>query len=234
MHDTAYEIGRLFFSSYVRERAVIVDIGAYNVNGSLREFCPKAALYIGLDVSAGPGVDVVISPDAPLPIASNSVDVVVASSVFEHDAFFWQSFLEMARIMRPEGVLYISAPSNGKYHRYPVDNWRFYPDCGNALVRWATKNGHELTMIESFMAERKNDLWNDFVAIFKKGAAPIDAAAVKFLSDGIRCTNAWRIGEPKVRFYREATEDMMLVRDLMREVQELRAEIARNKPRDLC
>ena len=226
MHDTAYEIGHFFFDFYVRERALIVDIGAYNVNGSLRDFCPKAARYVGLDVAAGPGVDIVVDPGSPLPFASNSVDVVVSSSVFEHDGFFWQSFLEMVRIAKPEGVLYLSAPSNGKYHCYPVDNWRFYPDCGKALVKWAMKNGHELTMIESFTAERKGDLWNDFVAIFRKSTAPIDVATVKFLSDSVPCTNAWRIGEPKVRFHREATEDMMLIQDLRREAAELRAELA--------
>jgi hypothetical protein len=117
--------------------------------------------------------------------------MVVASSMLEHDAFFWQTFLEMARIVKPGGVLYINAPSNGIYHCYPVDNWRFYPDAGKALVRWAARNGYELTLIESFVAERKNDVWNDFVAIFKKSFVS-SAEKLSFISAGVPCTNVWR------------------------------------------
>lgn len=46
------------------------------------------------------------------------------------------TFLEYARVIKPGGMIYINAPSNGDYHRYPDDNWRFYPDCGRVL-----KNG---------------------------------------------------------------------------------------------
>ena len=30
-------------------------------------------------------------------------------------------------------LFYLNAPSNGEFHRYPVDCWRFYPDAGGAL-----------------------------------------------------------------------------------------------------
>jgi SAM-dependent methyltransferase len=69
-----------------------------------------------------------------LPFADGSVDVVLSSSCFEHSEFFWLLFLEILRVLRPEGLFYLNAPSNGPFHRYPVDCWRFYPDSGNALV----------------------------------------------------------------------------------------------------
>jgi hypothetical protein len=61
MHDTAKHIGRLFFERYARPGGMVIELGAFDVNGSLREVCPKELTYIGLDVQAGPGVDLVAS-----------------------------------------------------------------------------------------------------------------------------------------------------------------------------
>src|SRR5665213_3670849 len=141
MHDTALKIGQKFFEAYADGNSSILELGSCNVNGSLRDVAPQGAMYIGLDTSAGPSVDVVIEPHKALPISSNSVDIVVSSSMFEHDLFFWETFLEMVRVAKPGGIVYINAPSNGGYHCYPVDNWRFYPDCGKALEAWAQKSG---------------------------------------------------------------------------------------------
>jgi len=134
MHDTAYEHGRLFFELYGSETVrTVVELGSQDVNGSLRDHCPAHAHYIGLDVMPAKGVDLVINPTAPLPIASETVDAVVTNSAFEHDMCFWETFLELARIVRPGGLLYLNAPSNHEFHRYPLDCWRFYPDAGVAL-----------------------------------------------------------------------------------------------------
>lgn len=170
MHDTARYIGRLFFEVYGRAEATVIELGAFDVNGSLRELCPAYATYFGHDVEARLGVVIVVKLGMPLPLKSNVADiVVVSSSMFEHDTFFWETFLEMVRIAKPGGVVYINAPSNGSYHRYPSDNWRFYPDAGKALVGWAERQDYRLNLIESFIAERSDDQWNDFVAIFWKG-----------------------------------------------------------------
>ena len=148
MHDTALTIGSLFLDNYARPPCTVVELGAMNVNGTLRNMAPEAAVYIGLDMEAGHGVDVVVKPGAPLPLASETADLVISSSMFEHDSFFWETFLEMVRIAKPNGAIYINAPSNGQYHRYPADNWRFYPDCGKALESWARKNNFVVTLIE--------------------------------------------------------------------------------------
>jgi SAM-dependent methyltransferase len=223
MHDTAYDIGRRFLEIYGKPSSTIVEIGALDVNGTLRDFCPKGAQYFGLDLMSGPGVNVVIAADAPLPLHSRCADIVIASSAFEHDAFFWETFLELARILKSGGVLYLNVPSNGEYHRYPADNWRFYPDSGKALERWAEKGGYRLNLIESFVAERKGDQWNDFVAVFAKEANPA-ASDVTFMSADVACANVWRIGAAEPAFQRVPSQDMMLINDLRREAADLRAE----------
>jgi hypothetical protein len=209
MHDTALEIGRQFFGIYAKPPCTIVELGSMDINGALRNVSPEGATYIGLDVEVGPGVDLVIGAGAAIPLGTDSVDIVVSSSMFEHDNFFWNTFLEMVRITRPGGTIYINSPSNGPYHRYPVDNWRFYPDSGKALESWARASGYLLTLLESFVADRKNDVWNDFVAVFTK-REPAEASRQLFLSDRIRCSNVWRIGERDIVARRDATEDMLL------------------------
>jgi SAM-dependent methyltransferase len=226
MHDTAYEIGRRFLEIYGRPSSTIVEIGACDVNGTLRDFCPQGAHYIGLDLLPGPSVNVVTGADAPLPLRSRCADIVIASSTFEHDTFFWETFLELARILKSGGILYLNVPSNGEYHRYPADNWRFYPDSGKALERWAERGGYRLSMIESFVAERKGDKWNDFVAVFAKEAKP-PQADVTFISADVACANVWRIGAVEPSFQRVPSQDMVLSEELRLQAAALRAEVER-------
>ena len=168
MHKSALDVGRLFFELYVPAPCVIADIGSLDVNGSLRQFAPAESEYIGLDFVKGAGVDRILEDPYELPLEDQSVDVVVSSSCLEHSEFFWLAFLEMMRVLKPKGVLYIGAPSNSQFHRYPVDCWRFYPDSGRALQNWARRNGYQALLLESFTGPQDWELWNDFVAVFVK------------------------------------------------------------------
>ena len=164
--------GAAFFNTYLSnaKNLTIVDVGAQYVWGSLRSVAPPNNKYIGVDFLKAKGVDVVITDPYSLPFEDESVDVVVSSSCFEHSEFFWLLFNEILRILKPTGLLYINVPSNGSFHRYPVDCWRFYPDSGVALQNWGKRSGYNCALLESFVGIRKNkvDVWNDFVAIFVK------------------------------------------------------------------
>ena len=73
MHDTSREIGRKFFDIYLKTPSpIIVEIGSFNVNGSLRDCCPADATYLGLDFEHGPGVDIAIKPKEPCRCGPNS------------------------------------------------------------------------------------------------------------------------------------------------------------------
>lgn len=177
MHPTAMRHGGLFFQAYATKlpSAVVVDIGAQDVNGSLREVCPSNCRYIGVDFVAAKGVDVVLQDPYKLPFEDASVDIVISSSCFEHSEMFWVLFLEILRVLRPSGLFYLNVPSNGSIHRYPVDCWRFYPDSGNALVTWAKQNKYPSVLLESFTGRQGNSGygWNDYVAVFLKDASSI-------------------------------------------------------------
>lgn len=170
MHDTAMMYGEHFFSTYLNDASglKIADVGAQDVNGSLRSVAPINNEYIGVDFVEGKGVDIVLTDPYALPFEDSSIDVVVSSSCYEHSEFFWLTFNEALRVLKPTGLLYINAPSNGLYHRYPVDCWRFYPDSGVALQNWGNRSGYECALLESFIGLRQNDVWNDFVGVFVK------------------------------------------------------------------
>ena len=80
---------------------------------------------------------------------------------------FWVTFLETMRILKPGGLFYLNAPSNGGFHRCPVDCWRFWPDAGHALVTWAKYNNLDVALLESYIAHDENG-GNDFVSVFVK------------------------------------------------------------------
>jgi SAM-dependent methyltransferase len=193
VHDTAMKHGRLFFDAYLRDPTGlrIVEIGSQDVNGSLRSVAPKDCEYAGLDFQAGRGVDLVLDDPYSLPLPDNFADVCVSSSCLEHSEFFWLAFLEMARIVKPSGLIYLNVPSNGEFHRYPVDCWRFYPDSGIALQNWARRNGFQTTLLESFVGNQQGEAWNDFIAVFANDQTPRHG---RILDNYRNYTNGWANG----------------------------------------
>jgi hypothetical protein len=171
MHDTAYKNAEAFYIKYCEsnniEQKVVLDVGSYDVNGTLKPIFHKAKEYIGLDQASGPNVDLV-GTSHKIPMPDSSVDIIVCSSCFEHDPMFWISFLEMCRVLNDRGVMYINAPSNGPYHSHPVDNWRFYADSWRALEQWGNYSGYNITMLDSYIDKNVSScgLWNDSVGIF--------------------------------------------------------------------
>lgn len=209
MHPSAMENGRLFFATYFEAGApaLILDIGSQDINGSLRQLAPAGARYVGLDFAAGRGVDVVLDDAYRLPFEDGVADVVVSSSCFEHVDMFWLTFNEVLRVLKPGGLFYLNAPSNGEFHRYPVDCWRFYPDAGEALVRWGTRSGYRPALLESFTAYQQLDIWNDFVAVFVKDAACATRYPTRMLDRIERYMNGRRYGVEGILNVQAATED---------------------------
>lgn len=211
MHDTAFAIAGKFFEIYWKPgNELIVELGAYDVNGSIRNHQPVGSTYLGVDLEAGPSVDIVMESPSKIPLPDGKADCVVSSSCFEHDKFFWRTFLELCRITKPGGYIYINVPSNGSFHRYPADYWRFYPDAGIALAEWATTAGLKVTLIESFVANRLVHQWNDFVAVFQRGDAKPRSEA-NFLSHHFSCQNVYRFDLESMGAYEPLPEDMRLL-----------------------
>jgi hypothetical protein len=59
MHDTASDIGGRFLRRHSQAGHLIVELGAADINGSIRSFAHPEACYVGIDTAPGPGVDLV-------------------------------------------------------------------------------------------------------------------------------------------------------------------------------
>lgn len=175
MHKSAYINAQRFYSKYCEnniESKTILDVGSWNGNGCLRPIFEKANKYIGLDVQKGPNVDVVANANE-IPFDNESFDIIISTSCFEHDEMFWVTFLEMCRVLKNNGYIYICAPSSGPYHPAlcPSDSWRFYPDSWRSLSKWSNKNGYHILLIEAYIDQSyypPDDDWKDSVGIFQK------------------------------------------------------------------
>ena len=164
---------------------------------------PKGNQYIGVDFSEGKGVDIVLSDPYELPFEDSSVDVIVSSSCYEHSEFFWLSFNEALRFLKPAGLLYINAPSDGFHHRHPVDCWRFYPDSGVALQNWGNRSGFNCALLESFIGVRKDDVWQDFVAVFVKDQSIAQCYPSRIQDVTDEFINGRTIGSKDIVHYRQ-------------------------------
>lgn len=139
MHESSLIALKSFALAYGGTEKVVVDLGGFDCWGiNLRDFFKENKMkYISVDLESHYSVDIVVKPGEKLPFEDQSVDMVVSTSCFEHDPIFWMTFKEMCRIVKPDGFIYINAPSNGDYHCFPGDNWRFYLDAGQALAYWS-------------------------------------------------------------------------------------------------
>ena len=172
MHETSFRSGQSFLESYGKKHDLVVDIGGKDVNGSLRQIAIKLEMgYVCVDIEHDISVNIIVKPTQRLPFEDNSIDLIVSTSCFEHDPCFWLTFKEMTRIIKPEGYIYVNAPTRGMYHAYPGDNWRFYSDAGQALAYWSgisigNEKVHSVKVIETFNV--LGDDFNDFVCVWKK------------------------------------------------------------------
>lgn len=231
MHQSALRFGKLFFDVYCDQLTgvTVVDIGSQDVNGSLKQVMPTSCRYVGVDFVPGKGVDLVLEDPYQLPLEDESADVIVSSSCFEHSEMFWLTFLEVSRVLKPGGLLYINVPSNGMFHRYPVDCWRFYPDSGEALCAWARRNGQPMVLLESFIGKHFSpaERWNDFVAVFVKGDEFVGRYPSRMTDRTDEYYNAHRHGQTDIGSEQLYPEDQRAAFELEAQVDELSRQLQR-------
>lgn len=91
----------------------VLEVGSLNINGTVRDFFTNCE-YTGVDVGAGPGVDVVAYGEN-LDYPDNSFDVVVSAECFEHNPQWLKTFINMSR-MSNNLVLFTCATTGRAEH----------------------------------------------------------------------------------------------------------------------
>ena len=91
----------------------------------------RRSLYeggVGVDVLAGPGVDVVRNLEDGAPDAwRGAFEHVDCVSVLEHSRKPWLLASAITDCLAPNGTLLVSVPWVWRFHGYPNDYWRFTP-----------------------------------------------------------------------------------------------------------
>ncbi|MCE7798385.1 methyltransferase domain-containing protein [Sphingobium sufflavum] len=173
MHASSYENMQKCYARYIEGSAIeqqdvvrLLDVGGSDVNGSYRDiFCHPRFKYTASDIDATSNAQLVFQDSYRFPLDDQSMDIVISGQMLEHCEFFWLTFAEMMRVVRPGGYVFLIAPSSGPEHRYPVDCYRFYPDAYRALARYAN-----CALIDLWQDPRGP--WKDLVGVFQRHGAP--------------------------------------------------------------
>ena len=173
MHPSSLENMQWCYRRYAAPRILhaiapltVLDVGGANYNGNYSDiFNGPKVRYLGMDLTAGPGVNIVLQDPYSFPVEGDSIDFVISGQMLEHCEFFWMAFAEMVRVVKPSGYIFLIAPSAGPIHPYPVDCYRYYPDAYRALAKFAGCH-----LIDLRHDERGP--WNDLVGVFAKNAQP--------------------------------------------------------------
>lgn len=91
----------------------VLEIGSYDVNGSMRSLFGFAGRYVGVDLTEGPGVDVV-GFGHELDEPDGSFDLALSGECLEHDSHWPRTLTTMARVTRPGGLVAFSCAGRGR------------------------------------------------------------------------------------------------------------------------
>jgi len=90
----------------------VLEVGSLNINGSIRIFFTECD-YLGIDVGAGPGVDLVCEGQK-LDHPNETYDTVGSCECFEHNPYWVETFNNMYRMTKPNGLVFMSCATTGR------------------------------------------------------------------------------------------------------------------------
>jgi len=123
------EFGKAVLKPEDVDGKVILEVGSYDVNGSLRPVAEafRPTSYTGVDLISGPGVDEVCDiTDLVRYFGVGVFDVVIATEVLEHVKWWRKGVTNLKHVLKPGGIIIVTVPTRRcGYHGTPEDHWRF-------------------------------------------------------------------------------------------------------------
>lgn len=129
-------------SKYIQNKQFekLVDYGCGNT--PYKPFFEKqVGEYIGADLGNNTNAKIQLEPEGQIPLANNSIDVVLSTQVLEHVDNPNLYLTEAARILKKDGLLIITTHGYWMYHPDPQDFWRW---TSSGLKKIITEAGFEV------------------------------------------------------------------------------------------
>lgn len=148
MHASSLQEMRAFFNEYVSVGDVrVLDVGSRSVSGgSYRRLLRANDVYVGVDIVAGPNVDVVLSKSEGWSNElDHNFDVVISGQVMEHVFDLKQFVLDVAACIKQGGMCCLIAPWKFGMHMQP-DCWRILP----AGMHWLLESVAQLEVVKVY------------------------------------------------------------------------------------
>jgi SAM-dependent methyltransferase len=150
MHDQAYE----WVASYahlVPAGSVVLEMGARNINGTIRGLFPTVAEWTALDITDGPEIDVVA--DAA-DYDGGPYDAIVSCELLEHAERAQEIVWNMGRLVNKGGVLILTCAGTGRRRHGQhgaeapaCDEW-YRNVSGDELLGWLGEAGFVTVLID--------------------------------------------------------------------------------------
>jgi len=107
-----------FISSFINyidclyKNSNVLEIGSYDVNGSIRANFNFHSKYTGVDLIPGPSVDVVSK--GHLFKSSKRFDIILSIESFEHNIYWKETFLNMINLCSDDGIIIFTCATKGR------------------------------------------------------------------------------------------------------------------------
>ena len=112
-----------------------LEVGSkdYGTTQDLRSLFKSRGEYIGLDMEAGQGVDIVLNLTDEFSKIDKELDnkrfgAIFCLSVLEHCDNPFKMAENLSLLLKPGGMICIGVPFSWQIHGYPNDYWRFTPE----------------------------------------------------------------------------------------------------------
>ena len=109
------------------EEKIVVEIGVFNVSGSVKSDILQLNPNQYIDINLDPGADTVMNIyDLTRRFGERSIDVLISLEILEHTRDWRNAINQMKRVLSPNGLLLIITKSLG-FNSHPRINdfWRF-------------------------------------------------------------------------------------------------------------
>jgi SAM-dependent methyltransferase len=113
-----------------KEKPSVLELGTFQaipgVSSMHRDWVPHAGEFLGSDFQEGEDVDIVADVHKLSDVTGRDrFDAIISCSTFEHIQYPWVAAVEIARALRPGGLVYVQTHQTFPIHAYPHDYWRF-------------------------------------------------------------------------------------------------------------